>query len=248
MNYDYPLCNPVPNILYQPDPDTAYFNAPDRDGYNPHYKKPGDPVGHKGLDLHARLGKPANSPQFGTVRYAGWGNAGAGNVVVIIDPDVGGWWMSRLLHLYSWAVVPGEEVAPGQQIGTVGCTGQCNQPHVHYEIRWLTKPFNPNVDSYKQGTPLDPMKFGILDNKCSITNPGWPKLLKPGMDDPHVPILRAGLVITKHRKYAGPGDYFGIRLVKQVKRFQRDMNLDDDGIVGPLTRRALYNAIERTNR
>ena len=46
-------------------------------------------------------------------------------------------------HLARADVVPGQEVAPGQPLGTIGSTGLSTGPHLHFEIRLADTPVDP---------------------------------------------------------------------------------------------------------
>jgi murein DD-endopeptidase MepM/ murein hydrolase activator NlpD len=39
----------------------------------------------------------------------------------------------------------GDYVVVGQQVGTVGSTGNSSGPHLHFEIRYNDQPQNPSV-------------------------------------------------------------------------------------------------------
>ena len=93
---------------------------------------------HEGQDVFAKPGTPLVSVRDGVVvdgapengRFSG----GRGNYVVVY---------SRLddrsyvyLHLLRPALVEkGEIVEAGQPLGQVGCTGSCDGPHLHFEVR-----------------------------------------------------------------------------------------------------------------
>lgn len=72
---------------------------------------------------------------------------------------------------------------------------------------------------------------------------GWPTIpagpvLKPGMADPRLPVIRQRLAVSGHyRDAAGAsaGDRFDETLVEAVKRFQADHGLARDGVIGPQT-------------
>jgi len=86
---------------------------------------------HKGIDIGAPTGAPILAARPGTVSYAG-AMSGYGNVVIV--DHLGG--LSTLYaHQSAIAVRKGEQVGQGERIGSVGCTGRCTGPHLHFEIR-----------------------------------------------------------------------------------------------------------------
>ena len=97
---------------------------------------------HQGIDIGVPYGTPIHAAAAGTVIYCGW-EEGYGNFVVI---DHGGNLATAYGHQSAIAVTCGEQVAQGQVIGYVGCTGHCTGPHLHFEVR---------ID----GNPVDPMGY-----------------------------------------------------------------------------------------
>ena len=85
---------------------------------------------HTGVDLAAPAGTAVVSATAG-VAHVGYDSHGAGLFVAIDD---GG---TRVLycHLFSAAVRPGDRVAAGQAIGTVGESGLATGPHLHFEVQ-----------------------------------------------------------------------------------------------------------------
>lgn len=88
--------------------------------------------GHNGLDIGASAGTPIVAMAAGVVAYTG------------IDPAYGNYvrlWHEALrlhsfmAHLEKFMVQTGEQVKQGQQIGTMGSTGNSTGPHLHWEIR-----------------------------------------------------------------------------------------------------------------
>ncbi|MCW2963368.1 MAG: hypothetical protein JWO17_620 [Actinomycetia bacterium] len=97
---------------------------------------------HQGIDIGVGTGTPIKAAAAGTIIYCGW-ESGYGNLVVI---DHGGNLATAYGHQSSIAVACGQQVAQGDVIGYVGCTGHCTGPHLHFEVR---------ID----GGPVDPLGY-----------------------------------------------------------------------------------------
>jgi len=93
---------------------------------------------HAGIDIGAPSGQPIYAAAAGTV-IMGCGS-GYGNCVLI---DHGGGFITLYAHQTSIFVGDGQSVTQGQNIGTVGCTGSCTGPHLHFETRVNGSPQNP---------------------------------------------------------------------------------------------------------
>lgn len=95
---------------------------------------------HDGLDVAAPSGTSIRAAAGGEVVESGW-VGGYGNLVEILHPDGTS---TRYGHCQDLKVKPGQVVAQGQVIATVGSTGRSTGPHLHFEIRdELGKPKDP---------------------------------------------------------------------------------------------------------
>jgi murein DD-endopeptidase MepM/ murein hydrolase activator NlpD len=101
--------------------------------------------GHPGIDIGSLRSLAVNAAQAGTVVAVGEprGFEGYGNVVEIDD---GHGFTSLYAHLAGWRVRTGQQVWPGERLGTAGCTGWCTGTHLHFEMR-------------RAGRPVDPLSF-----------------------------------------------------------------------------------------
>lgn len=88
--------------------------------------------GHLAIDIAAGLGAPVWAADTGVVVYAGWSDAGYGNMVMI---DHGNGYQTLYAHLSAVNVRCGQSVAQGQGIGLAGSTGNATGPHLHFEVR-----------------------------------------------------------------------------------------------------------------
>ncbi|MEZ6030281.1 MAG: peptidoglycan DD-metalloendopeptidase family protein [Hyphomonadaceae bacterium] len=106
-----------------------------------------DPFGrgtafHEGTDLAAPTGSPLVATAPGKIVYAGV----KGSFGRCVEIDHGGGFRTRYGHMNSISVRVGDTVALGQKVGTMGSTGRSTGPHLHYEI-------------YFRGKSYDPLKF-----------------------------------------------------------------------------------------
>lgn len=131
-----PYIFPVSGLHTYGGPD-ALFGAPR-----------GDHV-HQGQDVLAGCGVPLVAAQGGTVRANTFQTAGAGYYMVIRGSLNGEDYMyAHMTGPGAFAV--GVGVAAGQQIGTVGATGDATGCHLHFEI-WTVPGW------YTGGYPYDPL-------------------------------------------------------------------------------------------
>jgi len=99
----------------------------------------GDWRPHTGIDITADAGSPIYATGNGVVESASW-EGGYGNAVVI---DHGFGFKTRYGHCRELLVTPGQKVVRGQEIATVGMTGDASGNHVHYEVLVKGIPDNP---------------------------------------------------------------------------------------------------------
>lgn len=86
---------------------------------------------HNGLDIQAPLGSPVNPISSGTVIQVG-SDPKSGTFVRVRHADGS---TSSYSHLGHVNVKTGDSIAPGQQLGTVGTTGNATGPVLHLVMR-----------------------------------------------------------------------------------------------------------------
>lgn len=94
---------------------------------------------HGGIDYPAPSGTPIVSIGAGRVIQAGW-YGGGGNTVSIAYP---GNLVARYMHMSRILASLNSLVAPGQQIGLVGSTGDSSGPHLHFQTEVGGQKVNP---------------------------------------------------------------------------------------------------------
>lgn len=102
---------------------------------------------HAGVDLAAGMGSPVRAVTGATVLSAGT-ESGYGRCIRLLHADGT---VSVYAHMSALLVSKGEQVAPGEQIGREGSTGQSTGPHLHFEIRINGAPINPATWLAKRG-------------------------------------------------------------------------------------------------
>lgn len=96
---------------------------------------------HTGLDFAASYGTPIRSVAAGTVVSSGY-DGSYGYKTVVSLPDGTELWYC---HQATVRVTSGQEVAPGEVIGTVGTSGNVTGPHLHLEVRIGGEPVDPST-------------------------------------------------------------------------------------------------------
>jgi murein DD-endopeptidase MepM/ murein hydrolase activator NlpD len=87
---------------------------------------------HPGIDIPAPVGTPVAAAAPGVVVSAGFAPDGYGNRVVLRHADGV---TTIYAHLSRVDATLGRQVAPGDELGLVGQTGEATGPHLHFEVR-----------------------------------------------------------------------------------------------------------------
>lgn len=119
---------------------------------------------HKGIDIQLRKGDTVSCAFDGMVRFAQKKGA-YGNVVIVrhyngLETVYG--------HLFKISVAEGQVVGAGDLIGLAGNTGRSTGPHLHFEVRFM-------------GVPVDPQYFISFDYGSLMYNTVLFKKNKSGL-------------------------------------------------------------------
>jgi hypothetical protein len=107
---------------------------------------------HQGIDIDLNTGDTVRAAFDGVVRYSRY-NSSFGYLVIIRHYNG---LETYYAHLSKLNVVPNQEVKAGQSIGLGGNTGKSYGSHLHFETRFLDKPFNPeHVFDFNQKDLVD---------------------------------------------------------------------------------------------
>lgn len=125
---DLPLGQPV-GVPYR-------FTSPYGVRVDPFTKRPSP---HMGMDMAAYRDAPIITTGPGKVSYAG-ARSGYG---LLVEIDHGHGFKSRYGHLRSITVSNGATVKTGDLVGRMGSTGRSTGDHLHYEVWYNGKPYDP---------------------------------------------------------------------------------------------------------
>ena len=94
---------------------------------------------HLGLDYSGAEGDAVYAACAGTVVSA----IERGGYGLMVEIDHGDGFVTRYAHLASASVAIGDAVSAGDAIGTLGSSGNCKEPHLHFELRIDGIAYNP---------------------------------------------------------------------------------------------------------
>lgn len=123
-----------------PPPEDDSFMYPIQGEFLSGFGHRGDGM-HTGIDLRGATGDPIHASRSGVIAGQACGS-GYGTCTIV---DHGDGLATLYAHMSGRAVTSGP-VARGQVIGFVGCTGSCETPHLHFEIR-------------RDGVRMDPLGY-----------------------------------------------------------------------------------------
>jgi murein DD-endopeptidase MepM/ murein hydrolase activator NlpD len=96
---------------------------------------------HEGIDFEVDRGTPVHASAGGIVSFAGYHP----QYGYMVDVDDGNDLTTRYAHLSKLLVKVGDVVQRGQKIALSGATGRATGPHLHFEVRYMGVPLDPNL-------------------------------------------------------------------------------------------------------
>jgi len=109
---------------------------------------------HRGLDMRAKMKTPVYATADGIVEWAGYHKrSGYGNLI-ILQHNYG--FKTYFGHLNKIVIKSSQYVKKGDLIAYTGNSGMSNGPHLHYEVRFISRSMNPywfvkwNIKNYKE--------------------------------------------------------------------------------------------------
>jgi murein DD-endopeptidase MepM/ murein hydrolase activator NlpD len=117
---------------------------------------------HSGIDFGAPMGTPVLAAYAGQVAISDW--LGGYGLTVVLEHAEG---TAETLygHLSELFVKEGEEVKQGDVIGLVGSTGNSTGPHLHFELRELTR------EGWLAMDPGTQLEYAIAEFASSLEKP-----------------------------------------------------------------------------
>jgi murein DD-endopeptidase MepM/ murein hydrolase activator NlpD len=109
---------------------------------------------HRGIDMKAKMKRPVYATADAIVEYAGYHKKSGYGRLVILQHNYG--FKTLYGHLNKVVIKSGKFVKKGDLIAYTGNSGMSNGPHLHYEVRYMTRRLNPfwfikwNAKNYNQ--------------------------------------------------------------------------------------------------
>jgi murein DD-endopeptidase MepM/ murein hydrolase activator NlpD len=131
---------PKPVSLSEPASRSGAFLWPVRGKILSSYGSKADGRHNDGINIAAPAGTPVLAAENGVVAYAGEDLVGFGRLVLIRHADD---YLTAYAHNDRLLVQRGQQVRRGEQIATVGQTGNVTSPQLHFELRRHSAAIDP---------------------------------------------------------------------------------------------------------
>lgn len=196
---------------------------------------------HGGIDIQGEVGDPIVAFAGGVVQVAP-GNADAGNTVRIQHDDGS---MTKYFHLDEFTVRNGQRVEAGDQIGTMGRTGNTpthGDTHLHFEL----------IRDGRRVDPLPVLRGSEQIDPANVTRAApSPGAMQLGASGAAVIALQEQLNQLGYRGEDGQrletkSGVFGPQTDHALRVFQTDSGIKVDGIYGGESRTAIESASQRS--
>ena len=196
---------------------------------------------HGGIDIEGDIGDPVVAVAGGTVVVRP-NNEAAGNTVHVRHDDGS---LTKYFHLDGFSVRHGQRVEAGQQIGTMGRTGNTpaqGDTHLHFEL-------------WRDGRQVDPLPLlrGAERDAAAPSRPPAAEVLRDGASGAAVRELQRQLNQLGYRGADGrpletTSGKFGPQTEHALRAFQADRGLKVDGEYGDRSHAALAAATREAAR
>jgi len=191
---------------------------------------------HGGIDIQGDVGDPVVAVAGGTVVVRP-NNGAAGNTVHIRQDDGT---LTKYFHLDGFSVRNGQRVEAGQQVGTMGRTGNTpaqGDTHLHFEM-------------WRNGRQVDPLPYlrGAERDAATPARANSSEVLRDGASGASVRELQQQLNRLGYRGDDGhpletASGRFGPQTEHALRAFQAEQGLKVDGVFGNRSRDALVTAM-----
>lgn len=209
---------------------------------------------HRGVDIEGAVGDPVVAVAGGTVVVRP-NNGAAGNTVHVRHDDGS---LSKYFHLDGFNVQNGARVEAGQQIGTMGRSGNTpaqGDTHLHFELWRNGRPVDPlpalrgaDRDAPREGaTPREPTTSRPAADAPTTARGGGDAVLRAGATGAGVIALQEQMNRLGYKGADGQplevrSGVFGPNTDHALRTFQADRGLTVDGAYGRDSREAVTAA------
>lgn len=201
---------------------------------------------HNGIDYVGSIGIPIVAAADGRVIGNAFDSGGYGNFLILQHDLLNGRTIYTLYaHLQDTQVSLGQPVVLGQQIGTLGNTGNSTAPHLHFEVRHTNCPDGYNL-AFPRARPLGQCTVDPLSDDLNDLLQAGGGTIAPSassgssnficeVDDTPTSTPRAGQLacnVSDMRDTADLPDLNNPRLAPFIEVFTRAYNLDTNVLDG----------------